>query len=132
MSDPVADAVAALRDGALVVFPTDTVYGIAAHPGRPGATDRLFAAKGRPRELELPVLAPDLASARTVADLDERAERLAARFWPGPLTIVAPRAEWYGFDPMHVRFSQRLVAWREILGRWSNHSLAEAAYSKTR
>ena len=92
MSDPVADAVAALRDGALVVFPTDTVYGIAAHPGRPGATDRLFAAKGRPRELELPVLAPDLASSRTVADLDERAERLAARFWPGPLTIVAPRA----------------------------------------
>ena len=107
MSDPVADAVAALRAGSLVVFPTDTVYGIAAHPGRPGATERLFAAKGRPRDLELPVLAPDLAGARAVADLDPRGERLAVRFWPGALTLVAPRASgsagWdLGGDPTTV------------------------------
>jgi tRNA threonylcarbamoyl adenosine modification protein (Sua5/YciO/YrdC/YwlC family) len=107
VSDPVADAVAALRAGSLVVFPTDTVYGIAAHPGRPGATERLFAAKGRPRDLELPVLAPDLAGARAVADLDPRGERLAVRFWPGALTLVAPRASgsagWdLGGDPTTV------------------------------
>ncbi|MFM8944495.1 MAG: L-threonylcarbamoyladenylate synthase [Actinomycetota bacterium] len=91
MSDAVLDAAAALRSGDLVVMPTDTVYGIAARPDRPEATARLFAAKGRPRDLELPVLVPDLATARAVARMDARAERLAARFWPGALTIVAPR-----------------------------------------
>lgn len=92
MSDAVLDAAAALRSGDLVVLPTDTVYGIAARPDRAEATARLFTAKGRPRDLELPVLVPDVATARTVARFDARAERLAARFWPGALTIVVPRA----------------------------------------
>lgn len=91
MSDPIADAAAALRDGRLVVLPTDTVYGIAARPDDPAATERLFAAKRRPRALELPILVAGIAEARRVAVLDGRAERLALRWWPGALTLVLPR-----------------------------------------
>jgi L-threonylcarbamoyladenylate synthase len=90
--DPVAQAIAATRRGELIVFPTDTVYGIAALPDDPAATDRLFDAKRRPRDLTLPVLVGSLADARDVGVLDDRAGRLAAALWPGPLTLVVPRA----------------------------------------
>lgn len=84
---------AALAAGGLVVFPTDTVYGLAAHPAVEGATRAVFAAKRRSIELTLPILVVDVAQARLVAVLDERAEALAARYWPGPLTLVLPRTE---------------------------------------
>lgn len=83
----------ALAAGELVVFPTDTVYGLAAHPDVPGATERIFEAKGRPRTLTLPVLIPDIEQATRVAVFDARGEALAKRFWPGALTIVVPRTE---------------------------------------
>lgn len=89
----------ALARGLLVVVPTDTVYGVAARPELPEATDRVFRAKGRPRALTLPVLVASVGDAERVAALDERALGLAVRFWPGPLTIVVPRrgASW-GWD----------------------------------
>ena len=90
--DPIADAVAAVRRGELIVFPTDTVYGIGAAPHDPTATARLFDAKRRPRDLTLPVLTATLDVAGTLARFDERAERLATALWPGPLTLVLPRA----------------------------------------
>jgi L-threonylcarbamoyladenylate synthase len=90
--DPIADAVAAVRRGELVVFPTDTVYGIGAAPHDPAATARLFDAKLRPRDLTLPVLTASREVAATLARFDERAERLATALWPGPLTLVLPRA----------------------------------------
>jgi tRNA threonylcarbamoyl adenosine modification protein (Sua5/YciO/YrdC/YwlC family) len=93
VSDPIADAAAAALAGELVVLPTDTVYGIGTRPDDPGATARLFEAKGRPRELELPVLVPGVEVARAIAAFDVRAERLAGRFWPGPLTLVLNRTE---------------------------------------
>ena len=92
-SDPIAEAAEAARSGALIVFPTDTVYGIGTRPDDPAATARLFAAKGRRRDLDLPVLVATLAQARTVGRLDERAERLAAGCWPGGLTLVLARTE---------------------------------------
>lgn len=96
---PLGDAAAAARRGELIVFPTDTVYGIGTRPDVPTATDRLFEAKQRPRELELPVLVPTVGIARSVAVLDGRAERLAAALWPGPLTLVLPRsADASGWD----------------------------------
>jgi len=85
-----AAAEAALA-GSLVVFPTDTVYGIGTRPDRPEATAGLFRAKGRERGTALPVLVPSLHVAREVAAFDERAERLAAAFWPGGLTLILPR-----------------------------------------
>jgi L-threonylcarbamoyladenylate synthase len=89
---PIGEVVTAARQGRLIVFPTDTVYGIAARPDIPGATDRLFAAKARPRDLSLPVLAASVDEARALARFDERADRLAAACWPGALTLVLPRA----------------------------------------
>jgi L-threonylcarbamoyladenylate synthase len=88
-----AEAVAAARRGELVVLPTDTVYGIGTRPDDPAATGRVFEAKRRPRDLELPVLVADLDAARDVAVFDERADLLARACWPGPLTIVLQRAE---------------------------------------
>lgn len=86
----IAQAVAALRRGDLVVVPTETVYGVAADPRVPGALAKLRGAKGRPADKPIARLVPDLASARAEgAALGVAAERLARRFWPGPLTLVA-------------------------------------------
>jgi tRNA threonylcarbamoyl adenosine modification protein (Sua5/YciO/YrdC/YwlC family) len=91
--DPIQEAVAAALAGRLVVLPTDTVYGIGTRPDDPRATARLFEAKGRPRELELPVLVPSRTAAEEIAVFDERARSLAGRFWPGPLSLVLRRTE---------------------------------------
>ncbi|GIU96298.1 MAG: hypothetical protein KatS3mg013_0101 [Actinomycetota bacterium] len=93
MTDPVAEAAAALERGELVVLPTDTVYGLAARPDDPAATEAIFRAKGRPKDLTLPVLVASLEDARRVGVLDPRAERLARALWPGPATLVVPRTE---------------------------------------
>ncbi len=93
MSDAIKEAADAALRGELVVLPTDTVYGIGTRPDDPAATARLFEAKGRPRELELPVLVATTRAAREIAAFDDRAERLADRFWPGPLTLVLSRTD---------------------------------------
>jgi L-threonylcarbamoyladenylate synthase len=86
------DAIAAVLRGELVVIPTDTVYGIGCRPDYPDATARVFGAKGRPRDLELPILVADVFQARSVAHLDDRASVLCQALWPGALTLVLPRA----------------------------------------
>jgi L-threonylcarbamoyladenylate synthase len=83
-----AAAVAARRRGGLVVLPTDTVYGLAAHPDLPDAIARVYAVKARPAEKALPLLVESAAQAATVCDVSPLAERLMARFWPGGLTLV--------------------------------------------
>ena len=85
-------AARALTAGQLVAIPTDTVYGLAADPFHTGAADRLFAAKRRPRDVQLPVLVADeeQALALTIA-LPPCARPLMDRYWPGALTIVLPR-----------------------------------------
>lgn len=89
------DAVtAALRAGAVVGIPTDTVYGLGVDPTIPGATDALFALKARPESLDLPVLVGSIERAEELAGpagLSGTARNLAELFWPGPLTIVVPR-----------------------------------------
>lgn len=86
----IARAAALLAAGALVAFPTETVYGLGGDARSDVAVARIFAAKGRPRFNPLIVHLPDLAAARAVAVFDDRAERLASAFWPGPLTLVLP------------------------------------------
>jgi L-threonylcarbamoyladenylate synthase len=86
----VGKAAAALRAGRLVAFPTETVYGLGARADDPAAVAALYAAKGRPRFNPLIAHVPDLEAARRLALLPPEAERLAAAFWPGPLTLVAP------------------------------------------
>ena len=78
-----------LREGKLAIIPTDTVYGLAAHPGRPEAESRLFDAKGRDRDKPIPLLAAGIDDVRAFgACLTSSEEALAARYWPGPLTLV--------------------------------------------
>lgn len=84
-------AAAALRAGAVVALPTDTVYGVAVALDVPGATGALFDLKRRPHDVDLPVLVDSVQQARRLADLDQRAVDLTDRFWPGPLTLVVPR-----------------------------------------
>ncbi len=87
-------AAEALRGGDIVGVPTDTVYGLAADPWHSGAADRLFLVKGRPRQVELPVLVASEEQALELATaVPDAARRLMARFWPGALTIVLPRRE---------------------------------------
>lgn len=88
----VEPAAEALRAGGLVLLPTETVYGLGADAGRPEAVARIFEAKGRPRFNPLISHVPDVTSARRLGRFDERAERLAKAFWPGPLTLVTPVA----------------------------------------
>ena len=85
-------AAKALSAGQLVCLPTDTVYGLAADPFHTGAVDRVFAAKRRPRDMELPMLVADVSQALELSvAVPEGARRLMDRFWPGALTVVVPR-----------------------------------------
>ncbi len=86
-------AARALRDGGLVLMPTETVYGLAADAANPNAVAAVYAAKGRPSFNPLIAHVADVGMARRVARFDARAEALAARFWPGPLTLVLPVAD---------------------------------------
>ena len=84
-------ATEALRSGALVVLPTDTVYGVASALDH-AAIERIFVAKKRPSERAIPVLLADQdAASQVVSDFPEAARRLAAAFWPGPLTLALPK-----------------------------------------
>jgi L-threonylcarbamoyladenylate synthase len=91
-------AAAALRAGEVIVVPTDTVYGLAALPGDADAARRIYLAKDRPAQLYLPVLAASPDQVRQLGvDLSHSAASLAARWWPGPLTMV------FGFSPTSSR-----------------------------
>jgi len=90
--DEIAAAAALLIRGELVAFATETVYGLGADARQTAAVQKIFAAKGRPATNPLIVHVLDLDAARSLAvEIDARAERLAAAFWPGPLTLVLPR-----------------------------------------
>jgi L-threonylcarbamoyladenylate synthase len=88
-----ADAAArCLERGGLVAFPTETVYGLGADATNARAVARLYEAKGRPAFNPLIAHVCDLEAARRIARFDDRSLRLAEAFWPGPLTLVLPKA----------------------------------------
>ncbi|HTV46151.1 MAG TPA: L-threonylcarbamoyladenylate synthase [Stellaceae bacterium] len=92
----IARAAELLRAGGLVAIPTETVYGLGADATDERAVAAIFAAKGRPRFNPLIVHVAGLAEAAAIAGFDSRARDLAARFWPGPLTLVLPRRRHSG------------------------------------
>ncbi len=89
----IEQAVRFLKAGGVVVFPTDTLYGLGADVFSAPALERLFAVKGRPADLALPVLVNSAEQARMVARFTDIGSRLAERFWPGPLTLVLPKLD---------------------------------------
>ena len=81
-------AVAAMRSGLVVAYPTDTLYGLAVDPANSGAVTKLFSLKGRALDKAIPLIAADVGQVRAWTTMTPLAERLAAAFWPGPLTLV--------------------------------------------
>jgi L-threonylcarbamoyladenylate synthase len=88
----IAEAARCLRAGGLLAFPTETVYGLGADAANPRAVAGIYEAKGRPSFNPLIAHVADLAAARRIAKFDARALALAEAFWPGPLTLVLPKA----------------------------------------
>src|SRR5215207_8087739 len=90
--EAIPQALDILRAGGLVAFPTDTVYGVGALAFDGKAVESIYSAKDRPVEKAIPVLISDLKDLDKVGtDIPEAAHKLAARFWPGPLTILVPK-----------------------------------------
>jgi L-threonylcarbamoyladenylate synthase len=93
-AEAIQRAAAILRDGGLVAFPTETVYGVGANALATEAVARVFAAKGRPGGNPLIVHVPDADAAwKLTSACPETARQLARRFWPGPLTLVLPKSD---------------------------------------
>lgn len=111
-------AVAALRRGELVVYPTETVYGLGADALDPAAVDRVFAAKGRPRDRPISLAVPTVDAALEYIRADEGTRAFMDAFLPGPVTVVAPKR-----DPV----PDVLTAGRDRVGlRVPDHELARA------
>ena len=123
-----------LAAGGLVAFPTETVYGLGADATNGHAVARLYEAKGRPAFNPLIAHVTDAAAARRLARFDAAAERLAAAFWPGPLTLVLPKAPdcpvaelaTAGLDSIAVRVPDHPVA-RDILTAFGQPVVAPSA-----
>jgi L-threonylcarbamoyladenylate synthase len=106
-----------IRAGELVAFPTETVYGLGANALDPAAVAKIYAAKGRPSGSPLIVHVDSIAMARGLArEWPEKAERLARRFWPGPLTLVLPKQPHVpnvltaGLDTVGIRVPANAIA----------------------
>jgi L-threonylcarbamoyladenylate synthase len=91
-------AVVVLASGGVVGIPTDTIYGLGVNPRIDGATARLFAVKGRPETVALPVLIAEPGEATELAHVPPAAHALAERFWPGSLTLVLSRLDGVHLD----------------------------------
>src|SRR6476646_8297681 len=118
----IARAAQTLAVGGLAAFPTETVYGLGADATNGAAIARLYAAKGRPAFNPLIAHVADVAAAKRLARFDANAARLAKAFWPGPLTLVLPKAAGCtvadlataGLDTIALRVPSHKVA-RDIL-----------------
>ena len=133
-ADAVADAARVLAAGGLVAFPTETVYGLGADATIGTAVARLYAAKGRPAFNPLIAHVADMNGARALATFDAAAEKLAAAFWPGPLTLVLPKAPGCtvaelataGLDSVAIRIPAHNVA-RDIIRALGHPVVAPSA-----
>ena len=93
-NDTIVRALAVLRAGGLIAFPTDTVYGAGALAFDGRAIESIYQAKDRPVEKAIPILISDIKDLDKVGiNIPEAAHKLAARFWPGPLTVIVPKRE---------------------------------------
>ncbi|MFO0013489.1 MAG: L-threonylcarbamoyladenylate synthase [Planctomycetota bacterium] len=115
--DQIHDAAIALRSGSIVAFPTETVYGLGANAFDPAAIARVFQAKGRPQDNPLIVHVSDSQMLHRVANrVSVIAQRLIDSFWPGPLTLLFPKADEIpdsvtaGLDTVAVRMPSEPIA----------------------
>lgn len=122
--DDVAEAAKLLREGGLVAFATETVYGLGADATSPAAVAKIYAAKGRPSFNPLIAHVHDMTAARREGRFSDLATRLADAFWPGPLTLVLPVADdggvcelaRAGLDTIALRMPAHAIA-RDLIAR---------------
>ena len=106
-----------VREGGVVIYPTETVYGLGCNPAIVEAAKRVCFIKGR-ADKPLPLACADMETARRIVDFSPAAERVASRFWPGPLMLVLPAKVEYsiwithGASTLGVRVPDHSVAWR--------------------
>lgn len=98
--DAIKNAAALIQMGGVVVYPTDTVYGMGCAPQIPEAAKRVCIIKGR-ADKPLPLACPDVEEARHIVEFNPAAEKLAERFWPGPLMLVLPAKVEYSMWVTH-------------------------------
>ena len=130
----IADAARVLAAGGLLAFPTETVYGLGVDATNGHAVARLYEAKGRPSFNPLIAHVANMGAAHALARFDADAGRLAAAFWPGPLTLVLPKADacavaelaTAGLDSVAVRVPDHPVA-RDILAAFGKPIVAPSA-----
>ena len=77
-----------VSDGGIIVFPTDTAYGVGCNPFNKKAVDKIYKIKNRPKSKPFPILVYSMKEANQIADFDSDSQRLAEKFWPGPLTLI--------------------------------------------
>jgi len=104
--EAISEALNVLRRGGLVVYPTDTVYGLGADPFNEKAVERVYQVKGRGRDKPLPLLLAESHFAVKLAVMTEVAWLLASRYWPGPLTLVLRARD----------VAPRQLVWRGLVG----------------
>ena len=106
----IAEAARRLHQGAVIAFPTDTLYAVGARAGDPAAVQRLYSVKQRPAGQPMVWLVTDLAQAERFAVVSAAAGQLSARYWPGPLTLVLPARNSNGGSTIAVRAPNHQVA----------------------
>lgn len=117
-NNTLSHAVDVLKRGGIVAFPTDTVYGLAALAFMPESVERLYSIKGREHIKAIAVLIADMEQLSSISDNPSKAsQRLARRFWPGPLTLVLPR---------HPKLPNSLAPGQTIGVRMPDHPVALA------
>jgi L-threonylcarbamoyladenylate synthase len=89
-ADGISECASIIENGGVVVFPTDTIYGIGCDPRNDSAVERIFKIKGRDEKKPLPVLSYSVQDAEKIVSLGRAGRMLAEKYWPGALTIVAP------------------------------------------
>jgi L-threonylcarbamoyladenylate synthase len=132
--DAIGEAARVLAAGGLVAFPTETVYGLGADATNAAAVAKLYAAKGRPAFNPLIAHVSEFTAAKALAVFDAAADRLAAAFWPGPLTLVLPKSAecpvaelaTAGLDTIAVRLPAHPIA-RALIARLGKPVVAPSA-----
>jgi len=121
--DAIQQAHAVVRAGGLIVFPTDTLYGLGCDPHSPAALQKIYAAKGRTMSKAIPVLIGSRSQlAEVLSALPESASRLMESFWPGALTLVLPK---------HAGLPEELTPYPGLAVRMPDHPVALSLLTTT-
>lgn len=122
--DGINDAYDSIKKGGVVVFPTDTVYGVGCDPYNDDAVNKIYKVKGRHKMKQLPVLAYSKKDVESIAFFDDISEKIADKFWPGPITLL--------LQVKDKKIAKSLELENKIAVRVPNHTCALSLLEKCR